>query len=131
MPRRPTLSDMIRKEVDKGVTYAELEKRAADPATGASRISDSQINRYALGTATRMPTEEQARGLADALRMPYEQVRQAAIAQWLPAEEERSAEQLRLELLRARNRLDELNAEREEIMRLERKLAQDERLKSA
>lgn len=105
MPEQPTLSDMIKKEVDKGVTYAELEKRAADPTTGATRISDSQINRYALGTATRMPTEEQARGLAAALRLPYEHVRQAAISQWLPAADEAEAERERQEQLAELRRL--------------------------
>jgi hypothetical protein len=111
MPEQPMLSDMIKKEVDKGVTYAELEKRAADPTTGTTRISDSQINRYALGTATRMPTEEQARGLATALRLPYEHVRQAVIAQWLPAADEEEAERERREQIAELKRLrDQANA---------------------
>lgn len=114
MPEQPTLSDMIRQEVDKGVTYAELEERAADPATGRTRISDSQLNRLAKGTATRIPTEEQLRGVAAAVQRPYEWVRQAAIAQWLPAESHDDdglaageREELRAEALRLRRIADE------------------------
>jgi transcriptional regulator with XRE-family HTH domain len=108
MPEQPTLSDMIRQEVDKGVTYAELEERATDPATGRSRISDSQLNRLAKGTATRIPTEEQLRGIAAALRIPYERVRGVAIAQWLPAEVEESDEQVLA-------RIDELQAQARQL----------------
>lgn len=77
---------MILQELDKGVTYAELEERSTDPTTGQARISDSQLHRLAKGTATRIPTQEQLRGVAAAVRMPYETVRLAAIAQWVPAD---------------------------------------------
>lgn len=125
MPEQPTLSDMIRQQLDKGVTYAELEERSVAPGTGRSRISDSQLNRLAKGTATRIPTEEQLRGIAAAVRRPYESVRQAAIAQWLPAEDDLAVderENLRTEALRLRQIADEALARADDALaRIDRK----------
>jgi hypothetical protein len=86
---QPTLHEMIQAALDAGATYVELEERGGrNPTTGKARISDSQLHRLAKETATRVPTEEQLRGIANAVQLPYEKVRQAAIAQWLPAESE-------------------------------------------
>lgn len=84
MPEQsPTLRDMIQEALDNGVTYRELEARATDPQTGktASRsIFFDTVN----GKLDRMPYEHHLRAVAAALRKPYDTVRRAAIAQWLP-----------------------------------------------
>lgn len=90
MPEQPpTLRDMIQEALDSGVTYRELEARAIDPATGRT-ASRSVFFDTIGGKLDRMPYEYHLRGVAAALRVPYESVRQAAITQWLPADAETS-----------------------------------------
>jgi hypothetical protein len=87
---------MITEALGNGVTYRELEARAIDPDTGqtASRGVFSDI---VHGKTVRAPYDYHLRAIAVALRVPYEQVRQAAIAQWLPAEGERPSSSSRRE----------------------------------
>lgn len=116
MPEQPpTLSDMIKKEHERGVRYDELAERTADP-TGKPRISKSQLNKIANGEKTPLPNETQLRGIAAALQLPYDLVRRAAINQWLPADDsavgvpdlpEDEREQLKAEAIRLRAIADE------------------------
>ncbi|HEV2342990.1 MAG TPA: hypothetical protein VGS97_02750 [Actinocrinis sp.] len=82
-----TLRDMIREALDNGATYRELEARAIDPVTGKTASRSVFIDTIS-GKLDRMPYEYHLRGVAAALRVPYERVRRAAINQWLPAEED-------------------------------------------
>lgn len=94
--QRPTLRDMIQGVLDSGVTYRELETRAVDEETG-KRASRSIFFDIATGKLDRIPYDYHLRAIAAGLRAPYESVRQAAITQWLPADD---AEAERLELIR-------------------------------
>jgi transcriptional regulator with XRE-family HTH domain len=84
MPEQaPTLRELIQDALDHGVTLRELADRAVDPET-AETVSKDTINKIALGRINRMPYESHLRAIANALRISYEHVRRAAIAQWLP-----------------------------------------------
>jgi transcriptional regulator with XRE-family HTH domain len=81
----PTLSDLIQGALNTGLTLRQLAERATDPRSGET-VSKDTINKIVLGRINRMPIEEHLRGIAAALDLPYERVRQAAIKQWLPSE---------------------------------------------
>ena len=84
MPEQaPTLRELIQEVLNSGVTYRQLEDRAVDEATG-KRASRSIFFDIANGKLDRMPYEHHLRAIAAGLRAPYESVRRAAIAQWLP-----------------------------------------------
>lgn len=86
MPEQaPTLRDMIKASVDRGLTYEQLSKRAVDEETGR-RASPALLNNIANDKVDRMPYDYHLRAIALGLGVPYERVRQAAIAQWLPPE---------------------------------------------
>jgi hypothetical protein len=115
MPEQPpTLRDMINAEHERGTTYRELGSRAVDPETH-KKASGSTFYDIATGRLDRMPQDYRLRAIAAALKVPYERVRQAAIAQWVPAgdpnEERRhqlaEAERLREIADEARARADE------------------------
>lgn len=121
MPEQPpTLRDMIQEALDKGRTLRDLEARAIDERGNAAK--KDTIRKIANGLIDRMPLEAHLRGIAAALGVPYERVRQAAINQWLPAESYDAAadEADRLETIEAARRLrdaaqralDELEAPR-------------------
>lgn len=82
----PTLRDMIQTALDGGRTYEQLAAAAVDERTG-KRMSRAQINNVVTGKVDRLPYDYHLRALAAALKKPYESVRQAAIRQWLPAED--------------------------------------------
>lgn len=85
MPEQaPTLRDMIKEAAGSGLTYDQLAQRAK---RRGAKTSGSYLNNIVLGNVSRLPTPENLRGIAWALDVPYERVRQAAIAQWLPAED--------------------------------------------
>lgn len=125
MPEQPTtlLRDMIQEALDNGVSYRDLESRAVDPETGQT-ASRAVFHDTVSGKLDRMPRDYHLRAVAAALSVPYERVRQAAIAQWLPEEGARrraneEREQTREELLRLRNevtaalsRIDEIEGRR-------------------
>lgn len=125
MPEQPpTLRELINEAVSSGATFAQLAERTADPTTGKLRASGGYINRIANGKVTQMPVEAHVRALADALRIPYERARQAAITQWIPADEDQNAERERRELLAEAKRLrDQAN---ETIARLEQQERDEE-----
>lgn len=84
MPEQaPTLRELIQEVLNSGVTYRQLEDRAVDDETG-KRASRSIFFDIANGKLDRMPYEHHLRAIAAGLRAPYESVRRAAIAQWLP-----------------------------------------------
>lgn len=84
MPEQtPTLRELIQEALDNGVTLRELADRAIDPRT-AETLGKDTINKIALGRINRVPLEGHLRAIANALRVPYERVRRAAIAEWLP-----------------------------------------------
>lgn len=88
MPEQSTtLRDMIQEALDSGETYRSLAGRAVDPQTGKT-ASYGLINNIVLGTTRSAPEPHHLRAIAAALRVPYERARQAAIAQWLPADNE-------------------------------------------
>lgn len=85
----PTLRDMILEAIDRGQTYEQLAAAANAAATdkrSSERVSRSMLNNIVLGKVDRMPYDYHLRAIATALGVPYERVRKAAIAQWLPAE---------------------------------------------
>lgn len=82
----PTLRDMVQDALDRGQTYKQLAERAVDPET-SQRASPALLNDIVRGNVTRAPTVAHLRAIAAALAKPYEAVRRAAIAQWLPADE--------------------------------------------
>lgn len=90
------LRDMIQKERARGTTYRQLAERAVDPTTG-THASYSLINNIVLGKADRMPQPEHLRAIAAGLDIPYEEVRQAAFAQWYPADDAAADNANRLE----------------------------------
>ena len=84
MPEQtPTLRELIQEALDDGLTLRELADKATDPRTGET-VGKDTINKIVLGRINRMPTEDHLRAIAAALRITYERVRRAAIAQWLP-----------------------------------------------
>lgn len=84
MPEQtPTLRELIQEALDNGVTLRELADRAIDPRT-AETLGKDTINKIVLGRINRVPLEGHLRAIANALRVPYERVRRAAIAEWLP-----------------------------------------------
>lgn len=84
MPEQtPTLRELIQEVLNSGVTYRQLEERAVDEETG-KRASRSIFFDIATGKLDRMPYEHHLRAIAAGLHAPYESVRRAAIAQWLP-----------------------------------------------
>lgn len=86
MPEQsPTLRDMIQEAASSGQTYEQLAQRAK---RRGAKTSGSYLNNIVLGNVSRLPTPENLRGIAWALDVSYERVRQAAIAQWLPPEGE-------------------------------------------
>lgn len=86
MPEQtPTLREMIQGALNSGATYRQLAKDAVDEETG-KRASYSMFFDIANGKLDRMPPAAHLRAIAAGLRAPYESVRLAAIAQWLPAE---------------------------------------------
>ena len=110
MPERvTTLRDMIQEALSSGLTYRALEDRSIDPVTG-DPISRGTLNKIVLGRVDRMPYDYHLRAIAAGLRAPYESVRQAAITQWLPAED---PEAERAEMLRE---LQELRAKTDEVL---------------
>lgn len=102
----PTLRDMVNEARDHGQTYKQLAARAIDPETG-QRASLSLIHDLARDKVDRMPYDYHLRAIAVALSKPYEQVRRAAIAQWLPADDG-SADAERDELVTQLRQLREL-----------------------
>lgn len=88
----PTLRDMVLAALNAGQTLDDLEDRAVDPQTGERSGSRSFFSRLKNGGVDRMPKPGHLRGIAAALGRPYEEVRQAAIAQWLPAEDAAAAD---------------------------------------
>lgn len=86
-----TLRDMIQNALDSGETYRSLASRAVDPVTSKT-ASYGLINNIVLGNTRSAPEPHHLRAIAAALRVPYERVRQAAIAQWLPADEDEDAD---------------------------------------
>jgi cell division septum initiation protein DivIVA len=74
---------MVKDALDRGQTYTQLAERAIDPLT-AQRASLALLNDIGRGKVGRMPYDYHLRAIAAALGKPYEVVRQAAIAQWLP-----------------------------------------------
>ncbi|HTJ68583.1 MAG TPA: hypothetical protein VL551_13695 [Actinospica sp.] len=117
MPEQsPTLRDMIKSERDNGVTYRQLGSRAVDEVTG-KRASASMFYDIDTGKLDRMPHEHHLRAIAVALHRPYEEVREAAIAQWLPRERRRTSEEEHAEMVRElaelRARQDEIDAEQD------------------
>lgn len=82
----PTLRDMVQDALDRGQTLDQLEERAVDPVTG-KRASRAFLSRVKRDDVDRMPNDYHLRAIAVALGKPYEVIRRAAIAQWLPAEE--------------------------------------------
>jgi hypothetical protein len=122
MPEQsPTLRDMINAELERGATYRELGSRAVDPVTD-KRASASIFFDIANGKLDRMPRDYHLRAIAVGLRVPYEQVRQGAIAQWVPGnggatnltDDER--EQLRAEALRLQAIAEEARARADEAL---------------
>ena len=110
MPEQPpTLRDMIQAERDKGVSYDELGRRAVDPVTGET-ASDSLIWKIHKGKQDRMPYAHHLRAIAVALNREPNEVRAAAIDQWLPEDLGADAERTRLleeaEALLARQKED-------------------------
>lgn len=98
----PTLRDMVQDALDRGQTLEQLESKAVDPVT-STRASKSLFSRIKRNEVDRVPNDYHLRGIAVALGTPYEVVRRAAIAQWLPAEDGTSTEEeLRSELRRMR-----------------------------
>ena len=87
----PTLRDMIQDALARGATYRKLEALAIDPVSG-KKASYALFNNIVLGNRKEdtMPSQEHLRAIAAALQVPYERVRQAAIAQWVPADGESS-----------------------------------------
>ena len=81
----PTLRDMIQAAIDAGQTYEQLAKRVQDGNNES--VSGAYLNKIALGKVARMPSVGHLRAIAVAIGQPYERVRQAAIRQWLPAED--------------------------------------------
>ncbi len=105
MPEQPpTLRDMVQAALDAGQTYKQLEKRAIDPQTG-QKASLALLNDIARGKLSRMPYDYHLRAIAAALQSPYDVVRRAAIAQWLPIEGEIDPEASRDELIDEARRL--------------------------
>lgn len=99
-PSTPTLRDMV-KEARRSLTLDQLAERAVDPESG-ERASRGLLYDLERGAVNRPPTGH-LRAIAVALGKPYEVVRRAAIAQWLPAEDGTSTEEeLRSELRRMR-----------------------------
>lgn len=90
MPEQaPTLRDMIQEATKGGLTYEQLAQRAK---RRGAKTSGSYLNNIVLGNVSRLPTPENLRGIAWALDVPYERVRQAAITQWLPPEHSTAAD---------------------------------------
>jgi len=85
MPASPTLRDMVKDALDSGQTYTQLAERAIDPQTG-QKASLALLNDIGRGKVGRMPYDYHLRAVAAALQKPYEAVRRAAIAEWVPAE---------------------------------------------
>jgi len=114
MPEQPTtlLRDMIQEALDNGVSYRDLESRAVDPETGET-ASRAVFHDTVSGKLKRMPFDYHLRAVAAALGVPYERVRQAAIAQWLPAEGERRRQATSREL----QRIEELEALANRLLR--------------
>jgi hypothetical protein len=87
MPEQPpTLRDMIKAVKDSGLTYEQIAAKAIDPQTG-KRTAGSFLNSIVLGNVNRLPEPHNLRAIAAGLGVPYERVRVAAIAQWLPPED--------------------------------------------
>jgi transcriptional regulator with XRE-family HTH domain len=80
----PTLRDMVI-QARRSLTLDQLAERAYDPESGetASRGLLYDLERGAVNR----PPVGRLHAIAAALGKPYEVVRQAAIAQWLPAED--------------------------------------------
>lgn len=124
MPEQSTtLRDMIQEAQKRGLSLRDLQARAIDPRTG-NTVGKDLIGQLRRGEVNRIPTAEQLRALAVALNLPYERVRQAAIAQWLPSSEEEDAERERLQLLAEAYELRDRAAAT--IARLEQQEQQDE-----
>lgn len=118
MPEQsPTLRDMIQEAANSGHTYEQLAQRAK---RRGAKTSGSYLNNIVLGNVSRLPTPENLRGIAWALDVPYERVRQAAINQWLPPDDNSAPEipevtktQLIDEIQRLRDLADRVLAEAE------------------
>jgi hypothetical protein len=105
MPEQSTtLRDMINAELENGSSLRKLAERAIDPITG-KRASASLFFDIVNSKLDRAPRDYHVRAIAVALRAPYEQVRQLAIAQWLPAADEEDPERERQEQLAELKRL--------------------------
>lgn len=116
----PTLRDMIQDAIDRGASLRDLQDAAVDPMTG-ERVGKDTISKIRRGDMNRMPMEHHLRGIAAALEQPYESVRQAAIAEWLPGEGARALtdeerEELRAEALRLQAVAEEARARAEEAL---------------
>lgn len=84
--QQPTLRDMIQAAQANGISVRDLEARARAEGHEIGKDLFSTISR---GAQARMPTPSKLRGLAAGLGVPYERVRQAAIAEWLPEDDDR------------------------------------------
>ena len=122
----PTLRDMIQEAIDRGASLRDLQDSAVDPVTG-ERVGKDTISKIRRGDMNRMPMEHHLRGIAAALKQPYERVRQAAIAEWLPGDDgtpgltDEEREELRTEALRLQAVADEARARADEALaRLDR-----------
>lgn len=115
----PTLRDMVKDALDSGRTYNQLAERAIDPKTH-QKASLALLNDIVLNKVSRMPYDYHLRAIAMALGQPYETVRRAAIAQWLPTEDAEAETEAEREK-KLMDRLDRLAAEtqmlREELRR--------------
>ncbi|HXT90532.1 MAG TPA: hypothetical protein VN714_14865 [Trebonia sp.] len=80
----PTLRDMVKAARDRGQTLRQLAQRAIDPETGQP-ASYSLFHDIEHGNVKRAPAVEHLRAIAVALNRPFEEVRQAAIIEYLPA----------------------------------------------
>jgi hypothetical protein len=120
MPEQPpTVRDMVREALDRGQTLDQLSERATDPETGET-ASRSHFFDLSKDNVKRMPPVSRLRAVAAGLGKPYEVIRRAAIAQWLPAVEGAATD--RSEMIRearelrqlAERMLDSLGPESEE-----------------
>jgi len=87
MAQPSPLRDMVKQAHDNGQSYADLAAHSVDPDTGVHAVP-SYLHRIAAGKAERIPSVPHLRAIAAGLGVPYEQVRQAAIAQWMPPDPE-------------------------------------------
>lgn len=81
------LSAMVQSALDAGTTYRQLERSAIDPVTG-KHASKDLFHGLVAGRVDRVPYDYHLRAIAAALGKPYDVVRDAAVAQFLSAQDE-------------------------------------------